>query len=525
MPAYRSISLLLVAALAATGCSASALLDRDRSTPQAYEHPAPDEYEYEYEDEDEEEDGYEDDHEDAEPPYADVTFDDPGTNPFEETDDDPLSTFAMDVDTGSYTVARRFLGDGHLPDPESVRIEEYVNYHDQGYEPPDEGTFAVHVDGAPTPFLSEEGDVLVRVGLKGVEVADEDRLDATLTFVIDVSGSMAMEQRLGLVQRSLGLLVDRLRPDDAVAIVVYGTDARVVLEPTSAAEPEVIRDAIDQLLPEGSTNAQAGLELGYELARRAFRPGAINRVILASDGVANVGVTDPHDLLERIEDDAERGIELVTVGFGMGNFNDALMEQLADGGDGFYAYVDDLDEAERLFEEELTGTLETVARDARVQVEFDSRAVERYRLVGFENRAIDDEDFDDVDVDAGEIGAGHSVTALYELELGDSDDHQLGTVEVRWRDARTDDEERLSVEIDRDDLIGAFEEASARFQLAATVGAWGEALRESRWGDGISLDEVAGWAGALAERLPDDGDVAEFADLARQAARLAGDRR
>jgi Ca-activated chloride channel homolog len=514
MSRSRRASFILVAAFVASACSASGLIDPNGSTPQAYEHPSNDE-------------GYDDDHEeayeDAEPAYPDVTFDDPGTNPFEETDDDSLSTFALDVDTGSYTIARRFLNDGHLPDPESVRIEEYISYFDPAYEPPRDDTFAVHVEGAPTPFLSSEGDVLLRIGLQSVEVDDEDRRDATLTFVIDVSGSMAMEERLGLVQRSLGRLVDGLSPDDSVAIVVYGTSARIVLEPTSAAEPEAIRDAIDDLVPEGSTNAQAGLELGYDVARRSFRPGAINRIVLASDGVANVGLTDPDDLLDRIESDAERGIDLVTVGFGMGNFNDALMEQLADGGDGFYAYIDDFDEAERLFGDELTSSLQTVARDARVQVDFDPSAVERYRLVGFENRAIDDDDFEDEDVDAGEIGAGHSVTALYELELADPDAQRLGTVDLRWRDATSDEEEHLVVDIERDDLVADFEEAGPRFQLAATVAAWGEVLRDSHWGEDISLDEVAHWADHLAERLPDDADVAEFAALARKAAHLSDD--
>ena len=234
--------------------------------------------------------------------------------------------------------------DGNLPDPASVRVEEFVNAFDQDYAAPTDGTFAISSDGGPSPFL-DEGEVLLRIGVQAKEITRLERPDAALTFVIDTSGSMAREDRLGLVKQALTFLVDRLRPRDTVAIVEFGTDAQVILEPTSAQDADRILSAIDSLQPSGSTNAEAGLRLGYQLASDALREGGINRVILASDGVANLGNTDPESILARIRPDAEQGIQLVTVGFGMGNYNDVLMEQLADKGDGFYAYVNQLDDA------------------------------------------------------------------------------------------------------------------------------------------------------------------------------------
>ncbi|HEX2141265.1 MAG TPA: von Willebrand factor type A domain-containing protein, partial [Candidatus Limnocylindria bacterium] len=369
-------------------------------------------------------------------PYPDVFFDNPGVNPFVDTEDDALSTFALEVDTGSYTVARRFLTDGNLPDKDAIRVEEFVNYFPTGVPAPDGEAFAIHADAAVTPFVQNDRYQVARVVIRSREMAPETRPDAALTFVIDVSGSMEMENRLELVKQSLRLLVTQLRLSDTVAIVVYGSDARVVLQPTPLSEVETVQAAIDALHPEGATNAEAGLVLGYQLARAAFRPGGVNRVILASDGVANVGNTGPDSILAQIRGEAAGGIQLATLGFGMGNYNDVLMEQLADDGDGFYAYVDTIDEAERLFVDELTTTLVTVALDAKVQVSWDQAAVERWRLIGFENRAVADDQFRDDRVEAGAIGPGHEVTALYELKLTDeaASTTSLGTVGLRWTD-------------------------------------------------------------------------------------------
>jgi len=274
-------------------------------------------------------------------PFDSMFFEHYGVNPFIDTEDDPLSTFAMDVDTASYTLARRYVNEGHLPPEDAVRIEEFVNYFDLAYPSPEkgDGAFAIHLEGAPSPFGSER-TYLLRVGIQGRRIHVEDRKDAVLTFVIDVSGSMDRENRLGLVKRALHLLVDELRPTDKVGIVVYGSNARRVLRPTSAAHRDEILDAINRLLPDGSTYAEAGLREGYQMANRAFEKGAINRVILCSDGVANVGRTGADSILDVIGEYAGRDITLSSVGFGMGNYNDVLMEKLADKGNGSYAYFD-----------------------------------------------------------------------------------------------------------------------------------------------------------------------------------------
>jgi Ca-activated chloride channel family protein len=350
------------------------------------------------------------------PTPVDNFFQDYGVNPFEDALEDHLSTFALDVDTASYTVARKYIAEGNLPPADAVRVEEFVNYFDQGYSSPEELAFSVYADGAPSPF-HRDGTYILRFGVQGYEVPDYARKPASLTFVIDISGSMAQDQRLDLVKRSLELLVERLRPDDIVSIVAYGSDARVILVPTSGRDSHIILNAIYSLSPEGSTNAEAGLKLGYELAMQAFRPGATNRVILCSDGVANVGATGPDEILRKVHGYVDEGVTLTTVGFGMGNFNDVLMEQLADNGNGSYAYVDDIDEAKRLFVDNLTSTLEVIALDAKVQVDFNADVVARYRLIGYENRAVADQDFRNDRVDAGEIGAGLTATALYAVQL------------------------------------------------------------------------------------------------------------
>ena len=453
--------------------------------------------------------------------YDLVFFENYGVDPRIDTIDDPLSTFAVDVDTGSYTIGRRWIADGNLPDDDSVRVEEYVNYFDPGYEAGGE-TFTIYVDGGPTPYAENERYQIVRIGLQGKIVAEEDRPRANLVFVIDVSGSMDREDRLETVKDALAMLVEELRPDDRVGIVIYGSEGDVILEPTAVEEDRAILRAIERLEPGGSTNAEEGLSLAYQMASDAFEEGAINRVILASDGVANVGNTGPDSILETIREEADDGIQLVTVGFGMGNYNDVLMEQLADDGDGFYAYVDDLEEAERLFVHGLTGTLFTIAEEAKIQVAFEP-IVERWRLIGFENRAIADEDFRNDAVDAGEIGAGHHVTALYEVRVAEdaSADAMLGTVALRWFDPETDETVEMSHEFMLSDLAPTFTETPLHFQLAATVATYAEVLRGSYWAQEITLADLIPQARRLEELMPEDEDVVEFADLVETAASIA----
>ena len=454
-------------------------------------------------------------------PY-DMFFEDYGVNPSIDTEDDNLSTFALDVDTGSYTVARNYLNDGNLPPSDSVRVEEYVNYFEQGYpNPPAHQAFGISIDGAPSPFTLNERYDMLRVGIQGYQVPPDERKDASLVFVIDVSGSMDMDNRLGLVKRSLELLVEQLRPTDQVAIVVYGTDARLVLDPVPGSAKGKILSAIYRLSPEGVTNAEAGLRLGYRTAMRAYLPGGINRIILCSDGVANMGKTESDAILAEVRGYVEEGVTLATVGFGMDNYNDTLMEQLADNGNGFYAYVDDINEAQRLFIDQLTGTLQTIALDAKVQVDFNPEVVARYRLVGFENRAVADDDFRDNSVDAGEVGAGHSVTALYEVKLRPEARGRIATVYLRWEDPDSHEVVEMSKDFDTVEMARDFREASPYFQRAVIVAEFAEILKQSYWAEGSSLSDVYREAEWLSELLPRDETWSEFVELVRIARRLS----
>jgi Ca-activated chloride channel family protein len=329
-----------------------------------------------------------------------------------------------------------------------------------------------------------------------------------------------MDNRLGLVKRSLELLVEQLHSSDTVSIVVYGSDARVVLDPTPGSDKGEILEAIYSLYPEGATNAEAGLRLGYKMAMHAYNPDGINRVILCSDGVANVGETGPDAILAEIDHYVEEGVTLTTIGFGMDNYNDTLMEQLADNGDGFYAYVDDMDEARRLFIDEITGTLQTIALDAKVQVDFNPDVVMRYRLVGYENRAVADDQFRDNHVDAGEIGAGHSVTALYEVKLYPEAHGNIATVFMRWQDPDTRQVVELAKDFHTGELAYEFEDANPYFQWSVIVAEYAEILKESYWAEESSLADVYHEAVRVSEWLPRSQDMNEFMDLIRTASHL-----
>ncbi|MBA2717043.1 MAG: von Willebrand factor type A domain-containing protein [Propionibacteriales bacterium] len=423
----------------------------------------------------------------------DNTFVDAGTSGFVNASTDPLSTFALDVDTGSFSVARTLLAAGVRPPRASIRPEEWVNAFDYHQPAPTDSDLGIAVDQMLAPGLSD-GTHLIRVGVKAREIAADERPPVALTVVVDTSGSMDIRERLGLVKSSLALLAEQLRPADTVAVVTYEDNARPVLAPTPVRNTEAIVQAIDNLRPGGSTNLEAGLRLGYREARTAYRPDAVNAVILASDGVANVGMTGPDALARMISDGDQDGIHLVTVGYGMGNYNDDLMEQLADQGNGFYAYVDTFAESERLFVDELSSTLTPVAKDAKVQVDFDPAAVSSYRLIGYDNRALEDDDFADDSVDAGELGAGHDATALYEVTLaeGASPDAALGEVAVRWESVETGAIEEVYETLYAAD---AETEPSNETQLAATAADFAQLLKGSALLEGREID-----LGELAQR-------------------------
>ncbi len=454
--------------------------------------------------------------------YDAVRFKSAGTNPFVDTTADHLSTFGLDVDTASYTVARRYIADGNLPDPDSVRIEEWVNYFDYGDPAPARGEdFAIRAEGAPSPFAHGPQYRLLRFNVKARQIQAGKRRPAVLTFVVDVSGSMDREDRLGTVKRSLSLLLDQLRPDDRVGLVVFGDNARLMIEPSN--DREAIRQAIERLTPEGSTNTEEGLAMGYDVAGRNFRMNAVNRIILCSDGVANVGHTGPRAILERIGREARRGIELTTLGFGMGNYNDQMMEQLADKGDGRYAYIDNLDEAKRVLVDELTGTLQTIAKDAKVQVEFNPVVVARYRLLGYENRAIADERFRDNTVDAGEVGAGHSVTALYEIELRADAPHweqPVATLHLRYKVPEVGNVTETIRRVGFQDFAPNWEAASPSLRLAGLVAELAEVFKGSPWAKSDDLGDVSRRLREVVRQLPGNAKVGELADLAEKAARI-----
>jgi Ca-activated chloride channel family protein len=441
----------------------------------------------------------------------DNTFVDAGDSLWVATEDDRESTFALDVDTGSFDVAETFLANGYRPEPDSIRAEEWVNAFDYGDAAPTDSDLAIASESAAFDAGSDARTAIVRIGVSSRQLSDEQRPPANITFVIDTSGSMDIRERLGLVQSSLALLVRSLRSDDTISIVTYGDQAWPLLDPTPVAEWPRIVAAIDALRPSGSTNMEAGLLLGYEAARRSYDPEALNVVVLASDGVANQGVTDPEVLTDQITQAGDEGIHLVTVGYGMGNYNDHLMEQLADLGDGFYSYVDTFGEAVELFVDNLTPTLTVVAEEAKVQVVFDDETVARYRLIGYENRALDDDQFSDDTVDAGELGAGHHATAVYEVELvpgAPAGDAAAGEVRLRWRSAESGE----TVEV-RQPLTVGDDGPSPSLRLAALVAHTAEVLRGNTVvaDRGVTLESLQAEADELSA-MGVDG-AAEMAEL------------
>ncbi|MGB2807882.1 MAG: von Willebrand factor type A domain-containing protein, partial [Sedimentisphaerales bacterium] len=444
-----------------------------------------------------------------------------GVNPFVDTEDDHLSTFATDVDTGSYTVVRGYLHDGHLPPEKVVRVEEFVNYFNYGYAAPQEENFAVYAEAAPWRFgTGRKNSYLLRLGLKGKQVSEESRKPAILTFVIDVSGSMKRENRLGLVKRSLRMLIERLRKEDRIGIAVYGSRGRKEMDHRGLYEKAEILAVIESLEAGGSTFAEEGIRIGYEMAENAYRRGHINRVILCSDGVANVGRTGADDILEIIKKKAEKGITLSAIGFGMGNYNDVLLERLGDKGNGHYVYIDTIAEARRVFEDNLTGTLQVIGRDVKIQVDFNPEVVRSYRLIGYENRDVPDEKFRDDKYDGGEIGAGHSVTALYELKLWPGKEGTVATTYVRYKHADTSAVTEFKSHISVEDFDKNFDGSGSEFKLAATVAEFAEILRKSYWAKGATLDRVLERAQHLSREFEDDADVIELVDLISKAERL-----
>lgn len=437
-------------------------------------------------------------------------------NGFVRARSEPLSTFAIDVDAASYSNVRRFLRDGVRPPAEAVRIEELVNYFDYDYpNPTGEHPFSITTEVAAAPWNPRHR--LVHVGLQGRRMSTERLPPSNLVFLVDVSGSMQEPRKLPLVKESLRMLTEQLRRQDRVSIVLYAGEAGVALPSTSGAQRTTILHAIEAMSAGGGTNGAGGIVAAYETARRGYIPGGNNRVILATDGDFNLGLSTDAELVELIEREREDGIALTVLGFGTGNYQDARMEQLADRGNGNYAYIDDLAEARKALVEEMGGTLHTLASDVKVQVAFDPARVESYRLVGYENRALAARDFRDDRKDAGELGAGHSVTALYEVVLrpGARSAGTLATVRLRYKAPNGVHSRGFARTVS--DAPAA--RASDDFRFAAAVAEWGMLLRGSSHRGSASFDGVL--ARARAARGPDlMGHRAEFLTLVAESRRL-----
>ncbi len=461
-------------------------------------------------------------------------------NEFRAVAEHPLSTFSIDVDTASYANVRRFLSEGRLPPPDAVRIEELLNYFRYDYPEPSGGDpFSISLEVASAPWRPEHR--LVRIGLKGRAISFADRKPSNLVFLIDVSGSMSSPDKLQLALRGMRLLVDQLDERDSVAIVVYAGAAGLVLEPTSGANRPAILGALERLSAGGSTNGSGGIALAYQTARANFADGGVNRVILCTDGDFNVGTTSEGELVRLIEEQAKSGVFLSVLGFGRGNLKDSTMEKLADRGNGNYAYVDSLREAQKVLVEQMGGTLVTIAKDVKIQVEFNPLEVGAYRLIGYENRVLAAEDFDDDAVDAGEIGADHCVTALYEivplgvaspargvapLEYQDGATRpsavaghgELLTVKLRYKEP--DGEVSRLLEQPLVDAGTSIDQASADLRFAAAVAGFGMRLRESQHAGAFLLRDVHRFA-REATGSDRGGYRAEFLELVTRAWKLS----
>jgi Ca-activated chloride channel family protein len=451
------------------------------------------------------------------PPF-DMFFRDYGTNGWTRVNADPLSTFAVDVDDASYNIVKQYLIDGNLPPADAVRVEEFINHFNYGYRPPQTGKFRVFTETTISPF--DHNTAFLKVGIKGKEIVESRRQPLRLTAVIDVSGSMGYDGRLELVKRGLHMIVDRLTDDDQIGIVTFGPSARVVLSPVSGNQKRRILDVVDLLFASGSTFAEAGLKLGYEMASDQYTAGHSNRIFLCSDGVANVGRTGPEEIMREVTRNAQTGITLSAFGFGMGNYNDALMEKLAQKGNGRYAYVNNWDEARRQFVEQMVSNVQVLARDVKIQVVFDQLAVASYRLIGYENRAVADNKFRDNKTDGGEIGAGHEVTALYELQLSRrSRSSQLATVTVRWKEPNQRTVQEISEPATLESRTGRYETVRPELQLAVIASRFGEMLKGTTFAEETSYDELQSLASRVAKRLPNE-QTRELVDLISRARNL-----
>ncbi|MEI7902804.1 MAG: von Willebrand factor type A domain-containing protein, partial [bacterium] len=411
------------------------------------------------------------------------------------------------------TLTRQAVRSGAMPEPERVRTEEIVNAFDYGDTAPDKTVFRVYQDGAQSPFGA--GYNLLRIGVKGRRLGREEQRPAMLTFVIDVSGSMAQPDRIGLARLALTLLAGQLAERDRIQMIAYSDHARLVLEPVAASEKDRVIAAFESLQCNGSTNLEEGMRQAYEQAARCFVPGAENRVILISDGVANLGADSAQEILDKVAANRKQGITCSVFGVGAGTYNDRLLEELANKGDGVYRFLDSEEEVRTAFVDDLAATLNTIAKDAKIQVEWNPAVVRQYRQLGYENRALRKEQFRDDTVDAGEVGSGQSVTALYELELAPdvAPGDRLGTVRIRYQRTDSGKVEEIEAPLAAESVLRPAHAAGAHFRVAASAAEFAELLRGSPYAAGGSFQEVADILRPAALELSLDTRVKELLDL------------
>ena len=441
-------------------------------------------------------------------------------NSFVAAATEPFSTFAMDVDTASYTLTRQALRSGKLPDPERVRLEEIVNAFDYDDTAPDRATFRVYQDGSQSPFGS--GSSLLRIGVKGRRLGREEQRPAMLTFVIDVSGSMSQPDRIGYARQALSLLLDQVGTGDRIQIIAYSDQAQFVVPPSPASEKARIMEAFNRLQCNGSTNLEVGLRRAYEQAVQAFIPGAENRVILISDGVANLGADSAQEILDKVAANRKQGITCSVFGVGSGTYNDKMLEDLANKGDGVYRFLDSADAVKTAFVDDLAATLNTIAKDAKIQVEWNPKTVRRYRQLGYENRKLTKEQFRDDTVDAGEVGSGQSVTALYELELMSDfgPEALLGTVRIRYQRTDTGKVEEIESPLVAATVLRPAHLATAHMKVAASAAEFAELLRGSPNAQNGRFDKVADYLRPAALERSLDTRIKELLELITTAASL-----
>lgn len=428
-----------------------------------------------------------------------------------QTKVEPVSTFSIDVDTGSYSNMRRLINSGHLPVRDAIRTEELINYFSYNIAGNNDSGTPFNIDSEVGPSPWSTGRHLLKIGIKAVDVDQQHLPSANLVFLIDVSGSMNSADKLGLLKKSLSLLVSKLRQQDSIAIVVYAGASGVVLEPTSGDNNQKIIRALENLSAGGSTNGASGIRLAYQVAQQAYIKGGINRILLATDGDFNVGTVNFEQLKNLVEEKRKTGISLSTIGFGTGNYNDQLMEQLADAANGKYSYIDNLNEAQKVLVDELSSSLKTVAKDGKIQIEFNPEIVSEYRLIGYENRKLNKEDFNNDKVDAGDIGAGDSVTALYEIVLSNSDSQQIDSlryqhgsddnksialtneiafVKVRYKKPQQSKSQLVSHAITKNQVKKALNKTSDDFRFAAAVAGFAELLKGGKHQQSFGIKDL-----------------------------------